>query len=113
MYVKRTAMPEHFPANYSGNLTHGKENEDCEEIHNTESAADEACISIPHKYKVKKNSCRKRRGLEPLSLFGEASSDDILLLGLLIFLYVGCEHSRENLILMGIIAYLLFGARGC
>ena len=34
--------------------------------------------------------------------------DNLILLGALAFLYVGCEHTKENWVLIGILAYLVF-----
>ena len=103
MYVKRT-LPMHFPANYNGNLSNNLVEKDMNE--NTERAA---LCNLHKKYKVKKNIKHvQNKDIESL-FFGNASKDDILLLGLIIFLYVGCDHSKENLLLIGILAYLLLG----
>ncbi len=104
MYVKRS-LPVHFPANYNGNLSNSRVTEELKEnIKETVSSS-----NLHKKYKVKKNKkCTHNKDTES-SIFSNASNEDILLLGLIIFLYVGCDHSKENLLLIGILAYLLLG----
>ena len=102
MYVRKRELPCTFPPNYRGNL----------------SLSEEKCEHAPeskkhHTYRIRKNSyCKpqkdKKTDKKPAMIFDSFSGDELLLLGLLIFLYVGCDHSKENLILMGAIAYLLF-----
>ncbi|MBE6606334.1 MAG: hypothetical protein E7635_04785 [Ruminococcaceae bacterium] len=104
MYVKRT-LPVHFPTNYNGNLSNQINIR--EEKEKYKEALSEN--NLHKKYKVKKNvKCLNSKEKES-SILSNASSDDILLLGLIIFLYVGCEHSKENIILIGVLAYLLLG----
>lgn len=57
-------------------------------------------------YKFTKH--HRKEPIKPSVLDG-GSGEELLLLGILIFLYVGSEHTKEDLILMGVVAYLLFG----
>lgn len=103
MYIKRNPSYGAFPLGYNGNLSSRDitiENE-ATKTDNTENNND---ICKDKKYKFKKT------GVSPLNHDENKKNDgdESLLLGLLLFLYVGCEHTSENLILMGIIAYLLF-----
>ena len=99
MYVRKRELPNTFPPNYRGNLSL---NEICEENH-IEST------KTSHTYKLRKNTyCTKKKKEKHEIPFDSFSGDELLLLGVLVFLYVGCEHSKENLILIGAIAYLLF-----
>ncbi len=118
MYVRRTAMPERFPPNYHGNLSEEDKRKGQPFEHNRAEIS-RTSYNI-HKYKVKKNSYCTKRGntyskhekhIEKPSLFENATGDELLLLGLLVFLYVGCEHTKDNLILMGALVYLLFAVK--
>lgn len=105
MYVKRSpSMPRNFPANYKGNLI---TNESRVQIKNDDKPSEIEKIIQKH-YLVKKNKFHSKERKNLKQNFIDFSNDDILLLGLLVFLYVGCEHSKDNLIIMGVIAYLLF-----
>ncbi len=94
MYIKRTPQIN-FPANYNGNLTGQKFERE----------------KFAQKYKFKRNTYKPNKRTEEHSIIDGMSNDDILLLGLLIFLYVGCEHSKENLILIGVLGYLLIESK--
>ena len=94
MYIKRYPQIS-FPANYNGNLANAK--------YELEKAA--------RRYKFKRNTYKAKKQKVEHGLIDGMSNDDILLLGLLIFLYVGCEHSKENLILIGVLGYLLIESK--
>lgn len=94
MYIKRTPQIK-FPANYNGNLSSPRyEYEKSKQI-----------------YKFKRNVFKPKKQNEEFSLLDSMANDDILLLGLLVFLYVGCEHTKENLLLIGILGYLLLESK--
>ena len=102
MYVRRNELSEKkkFPINYNGSL-----------LYNSLDDQSDCCPEARHvvKYRIKKNKfipCTKK------SLFDlNGNNDDLILIGALAFLYIGCEHTKDNLILMAIIAYLLFFAK--
>ncbi len=95
MYVRKEHVSKNnFPVNYNGTL---KASVGTEEI-----TSDEHC----RKFTVKKNKFRNELKHDKDKV--KLSDDELILLGLLVFLYVNCEHSKDNLIMMGIIAYLLF-----
>lgn len=101
MYVRKREFPSKFPPNYGGNLSAKEYTEEKRKIKEL------------HTYKLRKNTyCKKKHDNRAENnhdlLLNSFSGDELLLLGLLVFLYVGCEHSKENLILMGAVAYLLF-----
>ena len=112
MYVRRSA-PTHFPANYRGHLLDGQNNHADNYTEDKDSQKEKKANSRSdiHKYRIRKNATNRKSDKNSNSFLENASTDDVLLLGLLIFLYVGCEHSKENLLLIGIIAYLLFGTK--
>ena len=95
MYVKSTRKPQRFPPGYNGVLS---------ESHDI--------IDNPHKhFTVRKNTFCPTKQEDNCDDKIDFLNNDLLLLGLLVFLYVGCEHTKENLILMGVVAYLLFYGR--
>lgn len=93
MYVKSTRKPQRFPPGYNGILSEAP-------VINTDNNQ--------RRYSVKKNTFCPPGHKDKRDEKIDFSNDDLLLLGLLVFLYVGCDHSKENLILMGVVAYLLF-----
>ena len=99
MYVRRNELSEKgkFPLNYNGSLlvdSLDKQHNCCpEEHHNT-------------KYTVKRNKCLSKTKASISDL--NRDNDDLILIGALAFLYIGCEHTKDNLILMAILVYLLF-----
>ncbi|MBQ7821380.1 MAG: hypothetical protein IJ391_03765 [Clostridia bacterium] len=112
MYVRRTAMPGRFPPNYHGNLVADNKDDHETDQRLEKNERQNNRHEAVHKYKVRKNICRHSKKDTDNSLLKNASNDDLLLLGLIVFLYVGCEHSKENLMLMGALAYLLLGSKG-
>lgn len=97
-HVKRTVPMGTLPQGYSGSLT----------VESTANVDDKARESGGHYKFTKCDKSKQSEHIKP-SLFDDDSGCELLLLGILIFLYVGCEHNKENLILIGVIAYLLFG----
>ena len=99
MYVRSNeiANREIFPINYNGSLVQNspRSNNECEK---TKSNA--------KKYIVKRNK-HFQQPKEP-NQSHKCDNDELVLIGALAFLYIGCEHSKDNLVLMAILAYLLF-----
>ncbi len=99
MYVRRNELSERerFPVNYNGSLL--KSTQISEQDYDTK----------PHhsaKYTVKRNKLLPlHKESPPVTI---TDNDELILIGALAFLYIGCEHSKDNLILMAILAYLLF-----
>ena len=99
MYVRREPRFESkdFPQNYNGSLRQ------------TSDVSDEICENNDghvNRYTIKKNKSLTQRNRDVYDYVG--NTDDLVLIGALAFLYIGCEHTKENLILMAILAYLLF-----
>ncbi len=99
MYVRREPRFESkdFPQNYNGSLRQTSDN------------SEEICENKDrhvNRYTVKKNKSIIHRPKDVCDNVG--NTDDLVLIGALAFLYIGCEHTKENLILMAILAYLLF-----
>ena len=58
------------------------------------------------RYTIKRNKfvlCKDKTESKEIN-----NTDNLILLGAFAFLYVGCEHTKENWILIGILAYLFF-----
>ena len=95
MYVTKEANYDRtgFPQNYNGSLLEDK--------------SEEACS---HKeIKLKKYIVKRNASISPNNAKRNTSSgstDDLILIGALAFLYIGCEHTKENWILMAALAYL-------
>ena len=98
MYVRKSDLcnDESFPINYNGSLrkTDIDRPPDCQ-----------SPITVDKKYKIKRNKCLTNR--HPEATQKQDHSDDLILIGALAFLYIGCEHTKENWVLMAILAYLL------
>ena len=96
MYVTKEANYDRtgYPQNYNGSLLEDKSEEACshKEIK-------------PKKYIVKRNASIGQNNAKRNARSG--STDDLILIGALAFLYIGCEHTKENWILMAALAYLL------
>lgn len=101
MYVRRSAeQARKFPPNYNGTLY----GESCKR--------EKMCESSENKhYTVKKNSYKPCVKNDMRDKNSETENGDLLLLGVLIFLYVSSEHSKENLVIMGAVAYLLLSGK--
>ncbi len=97
MYVTKEANYSRsgFPQNYNGSLLEEKQEASYE--HNEIK---------PKKYLVKRNKLLYQKDTKQDKRSG--STDDLILIGALAFLYIGCEHTKENWILMAALAYLLF-----
>ena len=96
MYVTKEANYDRtgFPQNYNGSLLEDKHEEACGHKE-----------SKPKKYIVKRNASIGPNNAKRNTSSG--STDDLILIGALAFLYIGCEHTKENWILMAALAYLL------
>ena len=99
MYIRKNEISEreNFPINYNGNLIQNSSKfiPECDETN---------CNT--RKYTVKRN---KHFPLpKEMPQCQKYDNDELVLIGALAFLYIGCEHSKDNLILMARLAYLLF-----
>ena len=99
MYIRKNEISEreNFPINYNGSLIQNSSNlkSECKEANRN-----------TRKYTVKRN---KHFPLpKEMHQCQKYDNDELVLIGALAFLYIGCEHSKDNLILMAILAYLLF-----
>ncbi len=99
MYVRKNEVSEreNFPINYNGSLIQNSSKPEPEFVETN-------CNT--RKYTVKRNKHFPIHKEPPHSQ--KYDNDELILIGALAFLYIGCEHSKDNLILMAILAYLLF-----
>ncbi len=99
MYVRKEPYfdKKDFPQNYNGSLR---------QISDENNEIRESLNEHVKRYKIKRNKAITHKAKNELNDSGNI--DDLILIGALAFLYIGCEHTKENLILMAVLAYLLF-----